>query len=107
VTGDLDRVLELLADDATLWTDGGGVVKAARRVIVGARKVARFLIAVTPDIPPTAQVHDVVVNGQPGTLVVDGGAAIMTIAYDVLADRIVGIRVVSNPEKLASIPLPG
>ena len=75
LTGDLDAMLELLADDATLWTDGGGVVKAARRVIVGARKAARFLIAVTPNLPPTAQLHEAIINGQPGTLVVDDGAA--------------------------------
>src|SRR3954453_17690828 len=106
LTGDLDAVLELLAEDATVWTDGGGVVKAARRVIVGARKVARFLIAVTPNIPPTAQMHDALVNGQPGTLVTDGGAPIMTIAYDVMDDRIVGVRAVSNPEKLIGLHLP-
>jgi RNA polymerase sigma-70 factor (ECF subfamily) len=106
LTGDLDAVLDLLAEDATLWTDGGGVAKAARRVIVGARKVGRFLIAVTPNIPPTAQIHEVVVNGQPGTLVVDNGVPHMTISYDILDGRIVGIQVVSNPEKLASIPLP-
>ena len=50
---DLDAVMALLSDDATCWTDGGGVVSAARRVIVGSRKVARFLIAVTPTMPPT------------------------------------------------------
>jgi len=50
--------------------------------------------------------HEVVVNGQPGTLVVDNGAPYMTISYNVLDDRIVGIQVVSNPEKLASVPLP-
>ena len=102
-TGDIDDVLELLSEDATLWTDGGGAVKAARRVIVGARKVARFLIAVTPTLPPTAQLRDVVVNGQPGTLVTDGDHPIMTIAYDVLDDRIVGVRVVSNPDKLTAL----
>ncbi len=106
LSGDLDGMLALLADDATLWTDGGGVVKAARRPIVGARKAARFLIAVAPTVPPTARLHDVSVNGQPGQLVVDGGVALMAIAFDVLDERIVGIRVVSNPEKLASIPVP-
>jgi RNA polymerase sigma-70 factor (ECF subfamily) len=106
MTGDLDAVLTLLSEDATLWTDGGGVVKAARRVITGARKVARFLIAVTPNLPPTAEIHEVIVNGQPGTLVVNDGAPYMTISYDVLDDRIVGLQVVSNPEKLAAVPLP-
>src|SRR4051812_35256629 len=34
-TGDVDALMAMLSDDATLWTDGGGVVQAARRVIVG------------------------------------------------------------------------
>jgi RNA polymerase sigma-70 factor (ECF subfamily) len=106
-TGDVDTVISLLSDDATLWTDGGGVVKAARRVISGARKVARFLIAVTPDIPPTAEMHEAVVNGQPGTVVTDDGVPIITIAYDIADDRIVGVRVVSNPDKLAGVRLRG
>ena len=104
-TGDVDDVMALLSDDATLWTDGGGVVKAARRVIVGARKVARFLIAVAPTLPPTAALHDAAVNGQPGTVVTDGDAVIMTIAYDIIDGVIVGVRAVSNPEKLAGLRL--
>lgn len=107
LSGDLDGMLALLAEDATLWTDGGGVVKAARRAIVGARKAARFLIAVTPNVPATATIHDAVVNGQPGVLIVDGGAAYLTMSFDVLDGRIAGIRVVSNPEKLSAVHVPG
>lgn len=106
MSGDLDAVVSMLAEDATLVTDGGGVVKAARRPIVGARKAARFLIAVSPGLPPTASIHDAVVNGQPGLLVVDGDAAVMTMAFEVIDDRIAGVQVVSNPEKLAGIPIP-
>ena len=103
MTGEVDPVLALLADDATLWTDGGGVVKAARRPISGARKVARFLLAVTPTLPPTAEVHDAVVNGQPGLLVTDGGSPVMTMVLDVIDGVVVGVWVVSNPDKLASL----
>ena len=106
LVGDLDGMLALLTDDAALTTDGGGVVKAARRVIVGARKVARFLVAVTPNVPPTASIHEVVVNNQPGLLIVDEGAPYLTMALEVLDGRIAGIRVVSNPEKLAGLPIP-
>jgi RNA polymerase sigma-70 factor (ECF subfamily) len=102
-TGDVDAVMALLSEDATLWTDGGGVVKAARRVIVGARKVARFLVAVAPTLPPGAEMHDAIVNGQPGTVITDDGVAVVAIAYDVLDDRIVGVRVVSNPDKLTAV----
>jgi RNA polymerase sigma-70 factor, ECF subfamily len=103
MTGELDPVLELLAEDATLWTDGGGVVKAAMRPIVGARKVARFLLAVTPTLPPTAVLHDAVVNGQPGLVVTDQDVPVLTMVLDVLDGAIVGVRVVSNPEKLAAL----
>ena len=107
VTGDVDGVMALLSEDATLWTDGGGVVKAAKRVITGGSKVARFLVAVTPNIPPTAKAYDAVINGEPGTVFVDDGVAITTIAYDVMDDRIVGVRVVSNPDKLKAVRVPG
>ena len=106
LSGDLDAMLALLADDATLWTDGGGVVKAARRVIVGGRKACRFLVAVTPNVPVGAVTHEVVVNGQPGLLVMDGETPYMTMAFDVLGGRIVGIRVVTNPSKLAAVRPP-
>jgi RNA polymerase sigma-70 factor (ECF subfamily) len=107
-TGDLDEVLSLLADDATLWTDGGGVVRAARRPIVGARKAARFLIAVTPTLPETAVTSPALVNGQPGVVVTDGDQPLLAMALDILDDRIVGVRIVSNPEKLSGVaPAPG
>ena len=102
-SGDLDAVLEMLADDVTLWTDGGGVVKAALRPIVGARKAARFLLAVTPTLPPTVTLRDAVVNGQPGLVVSDGDTPVMTMVLDVLDGLIVGVRVVSNPEKLTTL----
>ncbi|HET6818326.1 MAG TPA: RNA polymerase sigma-70 factor [Mycobacteriales bacterium] len=102
-TGDVDGVMALLSEDATLWTDGGGVAKAARRVIAGSRKVARFLVAITPTLPPTAEIADAVVNGQPGTLISDGGEPIATIAYDIRDGEIVGIHVVNNPEKLTAV----
>ena len=103
MTGELDAVLELLADDATLWTDGGGVVKAARRPINGAVNVGRFLLAVTPTLPATSVLHDAVVNGQPGIVVTDADQPVLTMVLDVLHERIVGVRVVSNPEKLAAL----
>ena len=46
VTGDVESLLAALAPDVVLIADGGGKVTAARRPIVGADKVARFLVAV-------------------------------------------------------------
>ena len=40
-TGDMEGLLMMLAPDATWTTDSGGKVKAIRRPVVGAKKVAR------------------------------------------------------------------
>jgi RNA polymerase sigma-70 factor (ECF subfamily) len=44
--GDEQRVLELLGADVRALSDGGGVVRAARRVVVGARDVTRLLVGI-------------------------------------------------------------
>jgi len=45
-TGDLQSLMDVLAPDVVLLTDGGGVKKAALQPIHGAEKVVRFLAAV-------------------------------------------------------------
>ena len=47
-TGDLQSLMDVLAPDVVLLTDGGGVKKAALRPIHGRDKVTRFLDAVMP-----------------------------------------------------------
>ncbi|MGV2829200.1 sigma factor-like helix-turn-helix DNA-binding protein [Myxosarcina sp. GI1(2024)] len=43
--GDLPGLIELLAADITIWSDGGGKVKALLEPVRGTAKVARILIA--------------------------------------------------------------
>lgn len=45
--GDVAGLVTLLDPDAVLTSDGGGVVSAARRPVVGPDRVARFLVGVT------------------------------------------------------------
>ena len=45
-TGDLDELLSMLADDVTVWTDGGGKVRAALRPVTGPHRASRFLLTV-------------------------------------------------------------
>ena len=47
-TGDLQSLMDVLAPDVVLITDGGGVKQAALRPIHGVEKVLRFLAAVMP-----------------------------------------------------------
>ena len=43
VGGDINELMELLAPEVTLWTDGGGKVRQAMRPIIGAVNVARWI----------------------------------------------------------------
>src|SRR5258708_13942121 len=47
-TGEMTPLMEMLAEDVTMWTDGGGKVKgAATRPITGREAVARFYLGAT------------------------------------------------------------
>ncbi|GAA2420253.1 RNA polymerase sigma-70 factor [Actinomadura vinacea] len=107
--GDLNRLMEALAPDVVLWTDGGGKVRAARRTIHGAAKVARWMVAVTgvPYAgvrPEDMRMRIAEINGVPG-LVVDGpDGPIGTISLDVDDHgRVSAIHLVANPDKLRAI----
>src|SRR5262249_26471596 len=68
-TGQLDELIQLLADDVTLWADGGGRVRgAATRPLHGRRAVAQFVLASTRYLPPNVNVEVAEVNGQPAAI---------------------------------------
>ena len=46
LSGDVEQIRDLLAADAIMYSDGGGVVTAARKPIYGADKIARFIVGV-------------------------------------------------------------
>ncbi|MFC5749394.1 RNA polymerase sigma-70 factor [Actinomadura rugatobispora] len=107
--GDLNKLMEALAPDVVLWTDGGGKVRAARRTIHGAAKVARWVVAVTglPYAgvrPEDMRLRWAELNGLPG-LVLDGpDGPIATITLEVDGEgRIAEIHMVANPDKLRAI----
>jgi RNA polymerase sigma-70 factor (ECF subfamily) len=102
-TGDLGALMGMLSDDVVVWTDGGGVAKAARRPIYGAEKSARFLVAVSATVPEGAEIRDAVINGQPGVLIVVSDVVVNAVALDIIDAEIVGVRVMSNPEKLTRL----
>jgi RNA polymerase sigma-70 factor (TIGR02957 family) len=96
-SGDLQSLMDVLAPDVVLLTDGGGVKKAALRPILGREKVVRFLDAVAPE---GVQADVVVVNGAPALrLLIDG--EVDGIGTMLVEDGLVtGLYIVRNPEKL-------
>jgi RNA polymerase sigma-70 factor (ECF subfamily) len=103
-TGDVDGLVALLADDVVLWSDGGGVVSAARRPVFGADRVARFMVGIAQMEPGPLDVDLTWVNAAPGAVFRTAGVPIAVLALDVAADgRIAGVHIVRNPEKLAHL----
>jgi RNA polymerase sigma-70 factor (ECF subfamily) len=107
--GDINRLMEILAPDVTLWTDGGGKVRAALRPIKGAEKVAAWLAGVGKRPWNGVLAEDmttvpVELNGAPGLVVYAGDVPAGTVTVDLdEAGRIVTVHVVANPDKLQAI----
>jgi RNA polymerase sigma-70 factor (TIGR02957 family) len=101
-TGDLAGLVDVLAPDVVLVTDGGGVKKAALRPIVGVEKVLRFLIAVQPPESAVSAVA-VVVNGEPALRIDIEGEPDSIVTAEVDGGAVVRLFVVRNPEKLRRI----
>ena len=103
--GDMKGLLGLLAEDITLWSDGGGNVRAALNPIHGSDKVAQFLLGILSKAPPGLVVRWARINGQPGIIgyYADGNPQSVT-TLDVTEERIRAIRILVNPEKLKNVP---
>ena len=103
--GEMTPLMEMLAEDVTMWTDGGGKVKgAATHPIIGREAVARFTLAASERfLPEGARVELAEVNGQPGLILRIGERAYRVMTIEVEAQRIRAIRIIANPEKLTRI----
>ncbi|MEV4676818.1 MULTISPECIES: RNA polymerase sigma-70 factor [Actinomadura] len=107
--GDINRFMEVLAPDVALWSDGGGKVRAPRRVIFGAEKVGRFFSAVSQQTyqgvePADMRFERVELNGEPAVVVSGPAGPISAFTADADADgRIQAIHLVANPDKLRAL----
>ncbi len=103
-TGDMDGLLSLLADDATLWSDGGGKAGSAVNPIHGADKITRFFLGLLKKAPPGFAVRLASINEQPGVITYVNGRPQSVGAFDVVDGKIHAVRVVVNPDKLRRVP---
>jgi RNA polymerase sigma-70 factor (ECF subfamily) len=102
VSGDVDQIRDLLAADAVMYSDGGGVVTAARKPIYGADKIARFMVGVQRKAayPVDAVFTQIRVNGDPGVRMDSAADGFLSIvAIEVAEDVVQSIRFFTNPER--------
>ncbi|MEP9385241.1 RNA polymerase sigma-70 factor [Nocardioides sp. KR10-350] len=99
-TGDLQALLDVLAPDVVLVSDGGGVKQAALRPIVGADKVVRFLAGASRKGGPV-QIAFTSVNGAPALALRQDGELDGIVTVRVEGGLVTGLYYVRNPHKLA------
>jgi RNA polymerase sigma-70 factor (ECF subfamily) len=102
-TGDLQGVLDVLAPDVVLISDGGGVRSAALRPVTGLAKVVRLLLASLGDKEGTLTSEPTTVNGDPALLLHVDGEIDSVMALRVEDGLVTGIYFVRNPAKLTHI----
>ncbi|WP_235547836.1 MULTISPECIES: RNA polymerase sigma factor SigJ [unclassified Nocardioides] len=97
--GDLAGLVRLLDPSVVLTSDGGGVVNAARRPVVGPDRVARFMAGVTRR---PGQVEVVDVNGRTGIAFYVDEQIHSVLSFTVDGDLITRIDIIRAPAKLTS-----
>ncbi|MDA0245208.1 MAG: RNA polymerase sigma-70 factor [Chloroflexi bacterium] len=102
-TGDVDALTELLAEDVTHWSDGGGKVFAATRPIVGREAVLRLYEGLWRLRPADVRAELAEVNGETAVLFFFGAQLQSVFTFEVGDGRITAVRVVLNPDKLVAI----
>jgi RNA polymerase sigma-70 factor (ECF subfamily) len=101
--GDIDGVVSRLAPDAVCVSDGGASKRAARRPVVGAERVARFLLNLTKKMGERAQYAAATINGCAGLIVTLDGAVDLAVSIEVRDGTVGSIWVVRNPDKLSHL----
>jgi RNA polymerase sigma-70 factor (ECF subfamily) len=102
-TSDLQGLLDVLAPDVVLISDGGGIKQAAPRPITGADKVARFIVGGPGKAQVTLTGVPMLVNGNPAIILHVDGEIDGVLAARVEDGRITGLYFVRNPQKLTRV----
>jgi RNA polymerase sigma-70 factor (ECF subfamily) len=112
VGGDVKPLLEMLSPEVTLVADGGGVVTAARRPVVGLDNVARFLLGIVQKyaqytdqgVELRVEIADAGVNGDPAIIAFADGKVLYVYTLDLDEDgKIRTVFAMANPEKLDGV----
>ncbi|WP_235685340.1 RNA polymerase sigma-70 factor [Corallococcus silvisoli] len=101
-SGDLQGLLDVLAPDVVLVADGGGIVTAVRRPVVGGDRVARVLSRF-PALAPGVRIATVWLNGAPALRVDAAGDFDTAISVVVESGRISRIYAMRNPHKMGRL----
>jgi RNA polymerase sigma factor (sigma-70 family) len=95
--GDFEALLELLDPDVVLRTDGAPLLASTPRETVGASAVAANFSGRARAAQPA------LIDGVPGLIWAQGGKPKVVFAFTVSAERIVGIEMLAEPDRIAEL----
>jgi RNA polymerase sigma-70 factor (ECF subfamily) len=103
--GDVDGLIEILAEDVIVHGDGGGKVPQWFEPIAGADKVARLFANMGRQMQAMgASFEPHRINGQPGVIFRGPhGGVFSVMSVDVVDGRVATIRSIVNPDKLGHL----
>ena len=103
--GDVEGLVQVLANDVVVYGDGGGKVPQWTTPITGADRVARLFAGLGGQMGQVgARLERRTINGQPAAVMRDPeGAVVCVWVLDVGGGRVSAVRSVINPEKLGHL----
>jgi RNA polymerase sigma-70 factor (TIGR02957 family) len=103
-TGSLQGLMDVLAPDVVSVADGGGMVRgASRRPIVGALRLARYLVGGLAKVGGAFSASATWVNGQTGIRMEVDGQLIGIVSLTVEDGRVTQVYSIANPDKLGRL----
>ena len=90
----------MFTEGVEVHSDGGGKVSAARVVVRGRDRAARFVAGVFCKKRGDCEMHATTVNGEPGVVFTSGGAVIQVVAL-CIEDGVRAVYMINNPDKLS------
>ncbi len=99
-SGDVDALAAMLAADAVVRSDGGGVVKAARKVVSGASSCAKLLVGVMRHMDFTPELAVRELNGAPALVWRNAGSVVGVMHLTIEAGQVRAVDLVLAPDKL-------
>ncbi|WP_028548452.1 RNA polymerase sigma-70 factor [Paenibacillus sp. UNC451MF] len=102
-SGDMSKLMAVLSLDATLYSDGGGKVTAARRPILGAERIAIFFEGLLKKLQPGYSYKLAFVGGLPGLVTYSNGITVSVFSFRIDDGKIAAVYIVVNPDKLTLV----
>ncbi|MCB9644670.1 MAG: RNA polymerase sigma factor SigJ [Myxococcales bacterium] len=101
--GDIAALQQVLSEEVTLYSDGGGEVLAARRPLFGSDHVMRFCLGIVKKGGADLQPSLISLNGATALLLMHDEQPFLVLSLACQGDKILEIQMLRSPSKLTRV----